>query len=108
MRILAALAIVLILTGCHQDRALKPLEIMHGVHRVVLGPEYISWQDQHGFGCGNVRKMSAEVYEGEVIDWENGRTLPSDFNQEHDAERYVEQYCKTDQYRAVTSARSLR
>jgi len=63
-------------------------------HKVWLSPDYMSWQDQDGFGCGHVMHLG-NVYVASVIDCSlKEHDRESDFNSFQDAVAYVEQWCK--------------
>lgn len=95
MKAFALLSLVLI-SGCSHH---PPPDVMVGTHKVWLDQEYLTYENEDGFGCGNITRTNRGwVYEARVINWKDesvdSRSLHSYWNNFQDAERFVEKWCK--------------
>ncbi len=93
-------ALLILLCGCSARPQLPNgyIPMTHGTHKVWLSQDYVTWQDDEGFGCGNVyRTRNGLVYKASIINWNPSRSaynLHNDFNNFEDAVAWVEKWCK--------------
>lgn len=90
----------LLLTGCAGGTIVVPDSTARKTahtHKVFFGSDYLTYQDENGFGCGHIENMGNGVYSAEVVNWDDPRKGPvaqADYNKFEDAEILVERYCK--------------
>lgn len=89
------LLILVLLVGCSSSSE-QPFPKTYHTHKVWENENYVWWQSDDGYGCGNIQRTGEGwVYDARVIDWSNVRPEPkASFNNFESAVKFVEQWCK--------------
>jgi hypothetical protein len=94
------LLMLLLLAGCSAKTYQSP-SIMTGTHQVWFNDTLLQYENDRGFGCGEIDKVSTyPTYEARVINWNtNGKDetfadVITHWNSFSDAESFVEKWCK--------------